>query len=103
MTSFLSRSNISIEPSVRSIFITLPLTYFVVLVGFNDCEACLLKTLANFTMLFSEPPVILDVSVYLKSARAGTQPESNSRQSRAEQGFFTRPPGAMLGFNWPKA
>jgi hypothetical protein len=76
---------------------TLPLMYLVVLVGFMACEACLLKTPANFIMPFSEPPVIFAVSVYVKSARAGTEPKNRNRQIAAEQNRFTGPPGKMLG------
>src|SRR6478736_4679979 len=76
---------------------TLPLMYLVVLVGFIACEACLLKTPANFIMPFSEPPVIFAVSVYLKSARAGIEPKNRNRQVVAEQNRFTGPPGKMLG------
>src|ERR1700722_918894 len=53
------------------------------------CEACLLNTPANFIAPFIAPPVILDVSVYLKSARAGTLNGASNRMDRATLIAFT--------------
>jgi hypothetical protein len=52
----------------------------VVTTGLVACEACLLNTPANFMALFRAPPVILEVSIYLKSARAGTLNVASSRK-----------------------
>ena len=63
-------------PSGLSMRKRFPLMYRVVDVGWSDCFSCRLvspraNTEANLTMLTSAPPVICDVSTYLKSPRAG--------------------------------
>src|SRR6185369_5928758 len=52
-------------------------------------EACLLNTPANFIASFIAPPVILDVSVYLKSARTGTLNGVSSRMDTTIRMAFT--------------
>src|SRR5580704_8432929 len=69
-----SRSMIWIFPSAFSVRRRLPFTACVVVVGCVLLDACLLNTLTAFIMLIKLPPVICVVSVYLKSACAGTLP-----------------------------
>src|SRR5258708_35023946 len=58
-------------------------------------EACLLKMVTAFIMLLRVPPVIFDVSVYLKSALAGTVPSTRStHKATAIIAFISKPPFA---------
>src|SRR5258708_29394859 len=58
-------------------------------------EACLLKMVTAFIMLLRVPPVIFDVSVYLKSALAGTVPSTRStHKTTAIIAFISKPPFA---------
>src|SRR6185312_13114093 len=59
------------------------------------CDACLLNTPTNFIAPFKAPPVTLDVSVYLKSARAGTLSGAISKTAIVTFMIFTAfPPRA---------
>src|SRR5450432_173411 len=68
----------------------------MVLTGFMAWDACLLNMPTVFIMLFRVPPVIFEVSEYLKSAFAGNVPNVKSTHNIAAMKLFIRGPPACI-------